>query len=177
MSVGALYVRKYFDEASKKAAVDLVNNIQEEFIGILRQVPWMDNETRTAAIEKAKTLTNHIAYPDELLDNKKLEQYYKGIVLEPDNLLVNILRLRKFEDEHSMSKLRKPVNKTDWETHTMPATVNAMYSPLENSIRMILIPFNILKHVYGNTRFFYPTQKFQQQFYKSDSSPLTIQVT
>lgn len=135
ISVGALYVRKYFDEESKKAAVDLVNNIQEEYVNILRKVSWMDDGTRAEAIEKAKSMTSHIAYPDELIDNNKLEEYYQGLELEPDSLLQNVLRVRTFKDVHLIKKLRQPVNKTDWEAHTMPATVNAAYSPLENSIR------------------------------------------
>lgn len=144
ISVGALYVRKYFDEESKKAAVDLVTNIQEEYVNILREVSWMDEGTRAAAIEKAKSMTSHIAYPDELIDNNKLEEYYQGLELEPDSLLQNVLRVRTFKDVHLIKKLRQPVNKTDWEAHTMPATVNAAYSPLENSIREL---FNRTKSI------------------------------
>lgn len=136
ISVGALYVRKYFNEESKKAAVELVNNIREEFIKILRDVSWMDEVTRMAAIEKAKSMASHIAYPDELTDNMKLEEYYDGLELEPNSLLHNILRIRIFKDNHSIKKLRKSVNKTDWESHTMPATVNAAYSPLGEIVDM-----------------------------------------
>ncbi|XP_031626097.1 neprilysin-2-like [Contarinia nasturtii] len=136
ISVGALYVRRYFDEESKKAAVELVNSIREEFIKILRDVSWMDDETRAAAIEKAKSMTSHIAYPDELTNNNKLEEYYDGLELESNTLLQNVLRIRIFKDNHLIKGLRTPVNKTDWQTHTMPATVNAAYNPLENSIQL-----------------------------------------
>lgn len=136
ISVGALYVRKYFDEESKKAAIDLVTNIREEFVKILQEVSWMDEITRMAAIEKAKSMTSHIAFPDELIDNNKLEEYYRGLDVQPDSLLKNVLRVRTFNDKHAIARLRKPVNKTDWESHTMPATVNAAYSPLENSIQL-----------------------------------------
>lgn len=135
ISVGALYVRKYFNEESKNAAVELVNTIREEYIKILQSVSWMDEGTRAAAIEKAQSMTSHIAYPDELTDNNKLEEYYDGLELAPNTLLKNVLRIRTFKDNLIIQKLRKPVNKTDWETHTMPTTVNAAYSPLENSIR------------------------------------------
>lgn len=97
----------------------------------------MDEVTQRTAIEKAQSIISHIAYPDELTDNNKLEEYYAGLELEPDTLLKNVLRIRTFKDSLIIQKLRKPVNKTDWETHTMPATVNAAYSPLENSIRML----------------------------------------
>lgn len=129
-------MRKYFNTESKKAAIDLVTNIREEYVKILQEVSWMDDVTRTAAIEKAKSMTSHIAFPDELIDNNKLEEYYNGLELKPDSLLQNVLRVRTFNDKHAIQRLRKPVNKTDWESHTMPATVNAAYSPLENSIQL-----------------------------------------
>lgn len=157
ISVGALYVRKYFNEESKKAAVDLVNNVREEFINILHDVDWMDDGTRNEAIEKAKGIISHIAYPDELTDNNKLEEYYSGLELESDQLLRNVLQIRTFKEVHAIQKLRLPVNKTDWETHTMPATVNAAYSPLENSIR---------KFVFGNL-IFVICYTFYKRFYQN----------
>lgn len=109
ISVAALYVRRYFNEESKKAAIDLVDSIRDEFIKILREVSWMDNETRAAAIEKAKSMTSHIAYPDELTDNNKLEEYYDGLELESNTLLQNVLRIRMFKDKHLLKNLRTPV--------------------------------------------------------------------
>lgn len=134
-SVGALYVHKYFNEESKKGAASLVKSIHEEFLETLKNVPWMDETSRVAAIEKAHKMNYHIAYPDELVDNSKLEEYYHGLELETDSLLQNVLRIRKFNSDHAISKLRLPVNKTDWETHSFPTVVNAFYSLLENSIR------------------------------------------
>lgn len=113
----------------------MVENIRDEFISILNDVDWMDEKTRQEAIKKAKALTAHVGYPNELADNNKLEEYYHNLEIEPDNLLLNTLRLNVFNTDHSLSKLREPVNKTDWETHSKPAVVNAYYSSLENSIR------------------------------------------
>lgn len=39
---------------------------------ILGTIDWMDDDTRKAALDKAKSMTNHIAYPAELLDSEKL---------------------------------------------------------------------------------------------------------
>lgn len=135
ISVGALYVRKYFPEESRQSAIELVDNIRDEFINILHHVPWMDLETREQAIKKAKAITQHIGYPNELAENDKLEEYYDQLEMENDNLLLNTLRLTKFKTDYSFNELRKPVNKTDWITHSKPSIVNALYSSLENSIR------------------------------------------
>lgn len=79
ISTGALYIRKYFDEDSKKKALEMVQDIRVEFKKILEQVDWMDDVTRKAALEKAESMSTHIAYPDELLDNKKLEEFYENV--------------------------------------------------------------------------------------------------
>lgn len=127
ISVGALYVRKYFNEESRQAAIELVENVRSEFIEILHTVPWMDEKTREEAIKKANALTKHIGYPNELADNNKLEEYYRNLEIEPDNLLLNTLRLTVFSTDLAFNKLRKPVNKTDWETHSKPSTVNIYF--------------------------------------------------
>ncbi|XP_055299905.1 neprilysin-2-like isoform X2 [Sitodiplosis mosellana] len=145
ISVGALYVRKYFSDESRKTAVEMVENIRDEFVNILSEIDWMDEKTRQEAIKKAKALTAHVGYPNELADNNKLEDYYQNLEIEPDNLLLNTLRLNVFNADHSFSKLRKPVNKTDWETHSKPAVVNAYYASLENSIQF---PAAILQDVF-----------------------------
>lgn len=134
ISVGALYVRKYFSEESKRTAIELVEDIKYGFIDVLQEISWMDEKTREKAIQKAKSLTAHIGYPNELAENNKLEEYYRDLEIEPDNLLLNSLRLEVFDSDHLFNKLRKPVNKTDWETHSTPSTVNAYYSSPENSI-------------------------------------------
>lgn len=35
--------------------------------------------SRKNAIDKAKSMTSHIAYPDELLDDKKLNEFYNNV--------------------------------------------------------------------------------------------------
>ncbi|XP_044018489.1 neprilysin-2-like isoform X2 [Aphidius gifuensis] len=135
LSVGAMYVRKYFKEEAKKNAEEMVNDIRIQFNKILEKVDWMDDETRKSALDKAASMSTHIAYPDELLDDKKLEDFYNDIELTDDNYLQSVLNLTLFGTEYSFSKLRKPVNKTDWISHGRPAVVNAFYSSIENSIQ------------------------------------------
>lgn len=140
-SVGALYVRKYFGEESRREALDMVENIRQEFQSLVSELTWMDEETKTSAIEKAKSLVPHIGYPNELADNSKLVQYYGPLEIERDNFLLNLFRIKKFDTDFKYSRLREPVNKTDWLDHANPAIVNAFYAPLENSIRELEINF------------------------------------
>lgn len=135
ISVGALYVRKYFGEHAKNEATEMVTNIRHEFEKLLDTLSWMDEKTREAAKEKARALVEHIGYPNELADNDKLEEYYAPLEILRDDLFTNSLRLRKFSNDFGYGRLREALNKTDWLTHGKPAVVNAFYSPTENSIR------------------------------------------
>lgn len=46
ISVGSLYVKKYFKEEAKKNSQDMVEDIRAEFIKILKEVEWMDDVTK-----------------------------------------------------------------------------------------------------------------------------------
>jgi len=39
-------VKKYFKEEAKKNSLEMVEDIRAEFIKILKNVEWMDDETR-----------------------------------------------------------------------------------------------------------------------------------
>ena len=45
-AVGALYVRKYFQQDAKMAALEMVSDIRHEFDRILNNIDWMDNITK-----------------------------------------------------------------------------------------------------------------------------------
>lgn len=135
IAVGALYVRKYFREDSKAAALEMVNGIRYQFENILKDVAWMDDETRKSAINKLHSMSTHIGYPDEIMDNSKIEEYYQDLEIDENDYLKSVLHMNVFGTDYAFTKLRKPVNKTDWITHARPAIVNAFYSSIENSIR------------------------------------------
>jgi membrane metallo-endopeptidase-like protein 1 len=145
IAAGALYVRKYFNEQARQNALEMVADIRAEFQDILKQVDWMDEETKKNALDKAKSMSTHIAYPDELMNDRKLEEFYGDLELDENYYLRSILNLTLFGTRFSFKRLRQPVNKTDWITHGRPAVVNAFYSALENSIQF---PAGILQGVF-----------------------------
>lgn len=166
IATSALYVRKYFDGASKKIALDMVKNIREEFEKILKKIPWMDDETRSKALDKARKIVTHIGFPDELLDDGKLIEYYKNVRVDENRLLESINSINKFKADLGYSKLFKAVNKTDWETHSKAAIVNAAYSPIENSIRKLMkSTSDCLIYCYSNKSTGFPAGILQGLFF------------
>jgi predicted metalloendopeptidase len=82
-AVGAMYVREYFEESARQSANDMVKDIQNVFTEIIDELDWMDDQTRLRAKEKANAMATHIAYPDELLDDKKLSDRYENVKTIP----------------------------------------------------------------------------------------------
>lgn len=132
---GAMYVRKHFDGKSKELASDLVQYILEEFKNYIdNHLDWMDEKTKERAAEKAKAIIAHIAYPEELLDDHKLEKYYEGVDVNEKVFLQSFLNINKLSVNKSINRILEPVNKTNWEENTVSIIINAFYSPKENAI-------------------------------------------
>ncbi|KAI5630581.1 VLP3p-6 [Venturia canescens] len=147
VNVGALYVKKYFNEAAKKNVVDMVMNIKQEFEKTLEKAEWLDEKTRRNALEKSDAMTHHVAYPNEILDDKKIIDEMKDLELSQNHYFENILKLKSFKIERAHVKLRKLVDPNDWMRHGRAAVVNAFYSPDENSIQL---PAAILQGAFFN---------------------------
>ncbi|XP_014207872.1 neprilysin-2-like [Copidosoma floridanum] len=147
VGMDALYVRKYFNEDTKKLAIEIFSDIRTQFIKILHTIDWMDNKTREAALEKAQSMTTYIAYPDELLDDKKLEKIYEKLEISSGSYFGSTLNLTLFGTESIFEMLRNPVNKSEWFSQNNIAVVNAFYSYNENSIQL---PAGILQGAFFN---------------------------
>jgi len=133
-AVGSLYVSKYFNKKSKKRAEEMATEIRKEFLKMLGEVEWMDAITKKRAKRKAVSMGESIAYPSELRNMKKLEAYYEGLELSQEDFFGNNLNMSRFRRDYAFSKLRKKVNKTDWEDHVNVARANAFYDPQRNYI-------------------------------------------
>ena len=123
-------------------------------LALYQQVDWMDEETRAAALDKADAMSSFIAYPDELLDDRKLSDFYESLQIAPGNYLESVLNLTLFATEYSLNQLRLPVNKSDWVTYGDSAIVNAYYSPNDNSMRtfIVRISFRLVQLLLWSTR-------------------------
>lgn len=142
----AAYVRKFFKKDSKKIVESLTFDIHDAFLEKLKKISWMDESTRHEAIRKAKAMLFDIGYPDELIDDDKLDEHYHDLELQNDSLFHNVLRIRKFDQMHKIKQYRQPIEKKDWREHaTRSAMVNAFNIPQHNTIRKFDFFFNAFK--------------------------------
>lgn len=78
-SIAALYVRKYFNEESKTIVQKLIDDIRNEFYEIIDNLNWMDADTKNHALAKAKNMKASIGYPDELLNDAVINDFYRDV--------------------------------------------------------------------------------------------------
>jgi putative endopeptidase len=130
---GQLYVKKYFTENAKKRMDELVTNIMTAYKSRLQKLDWMTDATKAKALEKLSTIMRKIGYPDKW---KK----YDDVEITRDNYFANVKSIQKHGMLEMLSKLGKPVDKTEW--GMTPPTVNAYYNPSYNEI---VFPAGILQ--------------------------------
>jgi putative endopeptidase len=135
-ALGQLYVKRYFDENSKKRVLALVNNLQKAFENRINQLDWMSDSTKQKAKEKLYAITKKIGYPDKWRN-------YDQVQISRTRFFENVLSLNQNDYQFQLAKLNKPVDRTEW--FTTPATVTAYYNPAQNEV---VFPAGILQYPY-----------------------------
>lgn len=133
-ALGQLYVKKYFTEDAKKRMLDLVNNLQKAFEARIMKLDWMSDSTKTKAKEKLYTFIKKIGFPDKWRD-------YSKVTIDKNKFFDNLLSCSKNEYAYQLSKVGKPVDRTEW--GMTPPTINAYYNPTFNEI---VFPAGILQY-------------------------------
>ena len=109
----------------KNAILALVENLRAAFDVSIRELEWMSDATKTAALAKLEQFLPKLGYPDQWRD-------FSGLTLDAGSLVENVLRVRRFNMDYELGLLAKPVDRMLWST--TPQTVNAYYRPTHNSI-------------------------------------------
>jgi predicted metalloendopeptidase len=124
-AIGRLYVQTYFSPAARARAEKLVAQIVEAYRLAIRNLDWMSAATRRGALEKLFKLSTKVGYPDQWRD-------YTGFTVKADDLIGNLERGRKFDNDYRLAKVRLTADHGDW--LMTPQTVNAYYNPMLNEI-------------------------------------------
>lgn len=131
--LGQLYVEKYFTPEAKKRMDELVNNLQKVFATRIDKLDWMSAETKTKATEKLNIFLKKIGYTTKWKN-------FDDVTINKGDYLGNARSARTHGFNEMISKVGKPVDKTEW--GMTPPTVNAYYNPTFNEI---VFPAGILQ--------------------------------
>lgn len=141
-ALGKLYVEKMFPAEAKVKAEKMIKNVIKAYQNRLNNLSWMSPETKKSAIEKLDKVTIKIGYPDKWKDYSALNLKSPA---EGGSYFDNVISLSRWSYNDDLSKLTKPVDKTEW--GMSPQTVNAYYNPSYNEI---VFPAAILQAPFYN---------------------------
>jgi putative endopeptidase len=132
--LGQLFVKEYFPEKAKKRYEKLVEAIRDTYRERIKALDWMSAETKAKALIKLSKISKKVGYPEKWKDFSSLE-------INRDSYVGNIIKANKFWYAYELSKLGKPVDRTEWDM--TPQTYNAYYNPSNNEIVLPAAIFTI----------------------------------
>jgi putative endopeptidase len=125
MAMGGLYVAKAFPPEAKARAQALIGDIRSALKARIENLEWMSPETKHKALAKWETFLPKIGYPDKWRD-------WSGLKIAPDDYFANVTAARKYNYDYDVAKIGNPTDRLEW--RMTPQTVNAYYSPTDNTI-------------------------------------------
>lgn len=128
-----IYVAHFCTEEQKADIRELVSRVKAAFRTVIEQADWMGEETRAEALGKLDAMGVHVLYPDTLTD-------YSALRFDDcHNLLDAVAAVNHFNRTKEAAYINQPVNRSNWDLTGIIKTtnVNAMYSPLDNSINIL----------------------------------------
>jgi putative endopeptidase len=126
-ALGQLFVKEYFNASAKKRYTTIVENIREAYRERIKNLSWMGDSTKQKAFEKLSKITQKIGFPDRWKD-------FSSLKIDNGPWVLNIQRAKEWWHNYEISKLGKPVDRTEWVM--TPQTYNAYYNPSNNEIVM-----------------------------------------
>jgi len=136
--LGQIYVDKTFPPEAKQRAKNIVYTLIASLKDRIKNLDWMGEDTKKAALIKLEAITIKIGYTDKWKDYSKVE-------ISRESFFRNDMNASEFEVRDNLSKIGKPVDRTEW--GMLPQTVNAYYNPTMNEI---VFPAAILQPPFFN---------------------------
>ena len=132
LTLGELYVAKAFSPVAQARALQMVADIKTAMHRRIDTLPWMSPPTKALAQAKLEAMTAKIGAPAEW-------PRWDGLVLQPDDLAGNLLRVNAWAAAKNLADLKLPVDRQRW--RTSPHIVNAFAA----SGNQIVFPAGILQ--------------------------------
>ncbi len=124
-ALGQLFVKEYFNEKAKERYSKLVEAIRDAYKERIARLSWMTDSTKQKAYAKLAKITKKVGYPDKWKD-------FSALKIDRGPFVLNMQRANEWWFNYNISKLGKPVDRTEW--NMTPQTYNAYYNPSNNEI-------------------------------------------
>jgi putative endopeptidase len=124
-ALGQLFVKEYFPASAKQRYSDMVEAIRSAYRERIQKLTWMSDSTKQKALDKLAHIKKKVGYPDKWKD-------FSALQIDRGPFVLNMQRAAQWWNNFMISKLNKPVDRTEWDMS--PQTYNAYYNPSNNEI-------------------------------------------
>lgn len=133
--LGRMYAAKYVSEEIQTNIRNMITDIQNIYRQRLSNLSWMSDETKAAALNKLDKMKVIVGYDETGVWPQDLYEFYYTAKNEGGIFINNILSAKKANTDYSFKSKNEPV-RNDILVEG-PQTVNAFYSPTNNSIMIL----------------------------------------
>ncbi|XP_044587723.1 neprilysin-2-like [Cotesia glomerata] len=152
----AYYIREYpVDKRTKSEVYAIYSNVKNKLIEIINSSQWLDNNSKIETINRVASIKTVIGYPDELLNNDELKNYFEGLEITRDNFFKNYLNVNLFNSKLIKVRSFIPVSSAklgiDLFTFMYNDFNNARYNKLNN---FIVVSVELLRNNFFDVDFF-----------------------
>uniref|UniRef100_A0A914QEN6 Endothelin-converting enzyme 1 n=1 Tax=Panagrolaimus davidi TaxID=227884 RepID=A0A914QEN6_9BILA len=129
----AIIKQGYFSESAKAKAVEMVSEVKNGLLDLIKGSTWMDTETKQNAIHKATLMDASIAYPKWILNKTAQKIYYQDLQIPTTSSFISLnLMLRGWAVEKQLSQIGVPLDRSDFPG--TPLQTDAWYTESTNSL-------------------------------------------
>uniref|UniRef100_V5GXP8 Neprilysin-2 n=1 Tax=Anoplophora glabripennis TaxID=217634 RepID=V5GXP8_ANOGL len=136
------YQLRYFNVNKFAKAIQMIKDIKNSFTEIMNQTTWMDEQSKTVAIQKINNLVTIMGYPDFVSNKTLLDRFYENVRICKWDNYGNSRRIRAFKQAYQISQVEKR-DRTFWDKS--PFEVNAYYNRPNNKI---IFPVAVLNPIF-----------------------------
>ncbi|XP_050432624.1 neprilysin-11 isoform X2 [Adelges cooleyi] len=128
---------------TKKMMLEMMDNIRWAFERLVKELDWMDEETKASTLQKANMMQTLVGFPEHLAEANELDEYYSDVEVIENDFFSNVLKFVEKTFLYQLQSLRitndlDPIN--SWSSD--PLDVNAFNLLQSNTIT---VPAGILQ--------------------------------
>lgn len=106
-AIGRMYVERHFPAAHKARVQTITANVIAAFTRRIEAATWLSPTSKTQALAKLAAVYFGVGYPEQWMD-------YSDLIVNPTDAVGNLQRVSEFHYRHTLAKLGKRVDKSEW---------------------------------------------------------------
>lgn len=119
-AISSPFVKQFVARNTKEKATEMIAYIQNAFRNILTEENWLDEQTKRKALFKLNNFRINVAYPDWLLNDTALDEYYTLVnqSVVQGQYLESVLKFNRIIYRNTFDEMNKPFDpETRWEQY------------------------------------------------------------